>query len=348
MTSTRPARRRRTGFLPAIDGCEPRLLLSGVFARLSVPAARPVLAHRVHPAAFGLPTPLTDLSGTYMGQDGGLYGGGRNQADPVFATAVGGELSRIVPRDARGRPSPTGRIGLVALGQSTTRMYFSTFESIVRTHPGKLDRITTVNAGQDGNVLQTWAGSDGPWSTTASRVRSVGLSNAQVQVAWLQMAQIYPTQQGDFAQRTAHFGARLRTVLVRARQMFPNLRLVLVSSSMSTEYAPHTVLPEPYAYEDAFAVRAAIQQQEQGDPRWNWNPATGKVATPVVLWGPYVWATSQPRSDGFSWTPADTYDGVHPTARGAAKIAGLLWKQLCNDPWTRTWFLRPAIGHAAR
>jgi hypothetical protein len=323
-------------------------MLSGVVAAaIARPASNALLSH-ARPAVFGLPTPLNDLTGMYMGQDGGLYGGGRNQPDPLFAAAVSGELARIVPRDARGVASPTGRIGLVALGQSTTRMYFSTFEAFVRANAPKLNRITTVNAGQDGNVLQTWAGSDGPWATTVRRVQSVGLSNAQVQVAWLQMAQIYPVQQGDFAQRTASFDARLHAVLVRAKQLFPNLRLVLLSSSMSTEYAGHTVLPEPYAYEDAFAVRAAVEQQAAGDPRWNWNPARGKPVSPVLLWGPYVWATRQPRSDGFSWTPGDTYDGVHPTARGANKIASLLYRQLAGDPLERTWFLRPATaGHKA-
>jgi hypothetical protein len=114
-----------------------------------------------------------------------------------------------------------------------------------------------------------------------------------------------------------------------AQSLFPNLALIYLSSAPYQGYLARETHPEPYAYEGAFGVRQRILNQPA---------ATGR--SPVLLWGPYFWADGVvPRRDGLSWQRDDYQpDGVHPTSRGAAKAAGLLWSFFTTDPTARPWF----------
>jgi hypothetical protein len=63
--------------------------------------------------------PLTDMAGdTYKGEDGGLYGGGRNDPPPTLMALARVETARVVPLDDQGKPSREGKIGLVSLSMS--------------------------------------------------------------------------------------------------------------------------------------------------------------------------------------------------------------------------------------
>src|SRR5438067_3808894 len=62
--------------------------------------------------------PLTDLSETYKGEDGGLYGAGRNEPPPELAKAAKTETAKIQPLDEDGKPAPGGKIVLLSIGMS--------------------------------------------------------------------------------------------------------------------------------------------------------------------------------------------------------------------------------------
>src|SRR5947209_452873 len=70
--------------------------------------------------------PLTDLGPgmSYQGFDGGLYGQGSNQPPTGLLNAALGEAAAIQPLNRSGGLSPGGRIGVIAIGQSTTRQWF--------------------------------------------------------------------------------------------------------------------------------------------------------------------------------------------------------------------------------
>jgi hypothetical protein len=305
-----------------------------------MPTAMVARNPNVNASGGWLPAPLTELEGTYKGETGGLYGDGRNAPPGEHAQAIDHELTLVVPRDARGRVTQSGRIGLIAIGQSTNRIEFRAFSALA-SHRPVAPQVVLLNAAQDGMVLNNWAQAREPWAVALEEVRRAGLTRAQVQVAWLQLAQIFPWRYGDFAQRTAAYAERLGKVVRTARELFPNLRLVLLSSSKYSGYAPKGPNHEPFAYEDGFGVREAIRRQITGDPAWNWDPSRGRVVAPVLLWGPYKWSrAAQPRTgDGFSWTRADVGpDGVHDSRSGRRKIAELLWASLVHNPYTASWF----------
>jgi hypothetical protein len=339
--SRRPPSR---GLRPGAEGLDPRVLLTGL-APSPPPALRPAPA----PVDTTESIPLTDLVGmTYLRQPGGLYGDGRNDPPAAWLEAAAGELGGIVPRDRLGRPDPGGRVGLVALGQSTARMFFGAFQRLQRERDALVSpALVAVNAGRDGNVLSTWANTSAPWSASLASVAAARLSRNQVQVAWLQVAQTDADRYPDLASRTAAHVDGLGAIARRAQALYPNLRLLLVSAMHSTAYATGSAMPEPYAYQGGFAVRAAIARQQSGAADWNWDPNHGRVVAPLVLWGPYLWATARPRRDGFAWTPDDVAaDGTHPSAAGQRKGAEALWDLLAGSPATRPWFL--ANGAAAR
>ena len=108
----------------------------------------------------------------------------------------------------------------------------------------------------------------------------------------------------------------LVSILNLLHQEFPNLRIAYLSSRIYAGLATTPLNPEPYAYESAFAVRWVIRDQISGKPELNCDPARGEVKSPLVLWGPYLWADGiKPRkADGLVWTKQDLSprDGTHP------------------------------------
>src|SRR5687767_958890 len=74
-------------------------------------------------------TPLTDFvpGETYKGESGGLYGSNSNKPPRAHYTAALGAATGIVPRNAQGAPSVSGRIALVSIGMSNTTQEFSRF-----------------------------------------------------------------------------------------------------------------------------------------------------------------------------------------------------------------------------
>jgi hypothetical protein len=135
----------------------------------------------------------------------------------------------------------------------------------------------------------------------------------------------------------------MATILNIAKERYPNLQLACLSSRIYAGYASTPLNPEPYAYESAFSVRWLIQEQIKGDPKLNCHPAKGAVKSPLLLWGPYLWAdgTKGRKADSLVWNREDLAgDGTHPTnASGAKKVAELLLKFFQTNPLARTWYL---------
>ena len=138
--------------------------------------------------------------------------------------------------------------------------------------------------------------------------------------------------------------ANLVNALNIARHYYPNLRVAYLSSRIFGGYATTTLNPEPYAYEEAFSMRWVIQDQIKGEPRLNYDPARGEVKSPVVVWGPYLWAngTTPRKSDGFAWSPGDfvSSDHTHPDTSARQKVTDLLLRFLKTDAGSKRWFVK--------
>ncbi len=272
--------------------------------------------------------PLTELKGDYHGQDGGLYGGGRNDPPADLDVRAKEAIAQIRPLGADGKPAADGKIVLVSLGMSNTTMEFSTFKRIADADARKAGNVVIVDCAQGGRTAQAWAQNDQPWEEAVRRIGAAGVTPAQVQVMWLKQANAGPS--GGFPAATDKLRDDLRTDLKRAREKYPNLRLVLLSSRIYAGYATTGLNPEPYAFEGAFAVREVIRTQPEDGP--------------ALLWGPYLWTDGEKGRalDGLKWSREDfAADGTHPSRTGQEKVARLLLDFFTKNPHAKPWFTAP-------
>ncbi len=299
-------------------------------------------------------TPLTELgTAKYKGEDGGLYGGGKNEPPKPHLDAAMKEALKIQPLDADGKPSKDGKIGLVSVGMSNTTQEYSRFKQLADADSEKSPSVVIVDTAQGGQTGMRWADtSSALWRETDNRVQRAGLSPQQVQVAWMKQAEAGPAQYGDFPKHAKQLQENLVKSLANLKAKFPNLRIAYLSSRIYAGYATTGLNPEPYAYEEAFTMRWLIQDQIAGKPELNYDPAKGAVKSPLLLWGPYLWADGEtPRkADGLTYRKEDLSDrdGTHPSDSGRQKVADLLLKFLKVDATAKTWFMRGAPTANAR
>jgi hypothetical protein len=173
------------------------------------------------------------------------------------------------------------------------------------------------------------------------RLRQAGVTPQQVQAAWVKQALPGPANLGDFPKHAEVLKGHMVGLLDQAKRRLPNLRIAYLSSRIYAGYARTPLNPEPYAYESAFMVRWLIQDQVRGEPSLNFDPERGPVKSPLLLWGPYLWADGEKgrKIDDLVWKPEDLGpDGTHPSASGREKVARLLLNFMKTDPTAKGWF----------
>lgn len=307
---------------------------------------------------------LTDLTaGNYLGFSGGLYPSGTNSPPAAHRTLGLARAQAVRPLDTSGNPSATGKMVLLSIGMSNTTQEFCSADSSVMpcsawSFMGQAAADAAVNKGtlaivngaRSGQTAPDW---DSPTDMNYDRIRDtrlapLGLSEQQVQVAWVKVANAGPTVAlpatgADAYALLASMGGIVRALKLR----YPNLQQVFLSSRIYAGYATTALNPEPYAYESGFAVKwliqAQIDQVQSGgtliDARaGNLDP---NGVAPWLAWGPYLWADGlNPRSDGLVWERADLEaDGTHPAQPGEAKVGTQLLGFFKTSEFSRCWFV---------
>ena len=349
----------------------PRLLIATVLAGTSLAGCSSGDSSGLNPNPGGGPPPSTTVpisdmgQGTYLGFSGGLYPNRSNTMPAQHANAGFARANSIVPLDTSGNPSPAGRIVLLSIGMSNTTQEFCsqssdppcnswTFMGQAVADPAvNKTTLVIVNGARGGQTSSTW---DSPGDANYDRIRDsrlvpAGLSEPQVQIAWVKVANAGPTMSLPAAQADANQLITQMADIVRAlKARYPNLKQVFLSSRIYGGYATTTLNPEPYAYESGFAVKWLIQAQidqmqnggtvvdaRAGDLNYN-------TVAPWLAWGPYLWADgANLRSDGLNWLPADMEaDGTHPSQSGEQKVANQLMTFFKQSQHTRCWFVTGA------
>ncbi len=288
--------------------------------------------------------PLTEMTAEdrYKGEDGGLYGGGKNEPPPAHRAAARAETAKIQPLDADGKPAADGKIVLISVSMSNATQEFSTFKRIADADPEKSAKLTIVDCAQGGQAMAEWVPPTArPWMEAERRLEQAGVTARQVQVAWIKLANKGP--RGDLSEHGTKLKNDTLAVLHNARAKFPNLRVAYLGSRIYAGYADGPLNPEPYAYEGAFAARWLILDQVKGEAALNFDPKRGEVKAPLLLWGPYFWGDGlTPRkSDGLVWKREDLGgDGTHPSDSGRRKVADMLLQFFKTDAEAKTWFAR--------
>ena len=288
--------------------------------------------------------PLTEMTveDRYKGEDGGLYGAGQNDPPELLKAAATKVSENIVPRDADGVPTANGTIGLVSISMSNATQEYARFKQIADADNAKSPLVNIVDCAQGGQTMARWADPKAAcWVEADHRLKSAGVSLNQVQVAWIKLANAGPN--GELYEHGKQLDQDTRTVLSNITSHFPNLRIVYLGSRIYGGYADGRLNPEPYAYEGAFVCRWLIQSQMKGDAELNYDPDRGQVKSPLLLWGPYLWADGMtPRTaDKLVWERDDLVtDGTHPSNSGRQKVAEQLLTFFKTDANARTWYVK--------
>lgn len=290
--------------------------------------------------------PLPDLGvGTYLGQQGGLYPGGNNTPPPGHLSAVLTEAGQVVPRDAAGAPSPQGRIGMIALGMSVTSQTFGAWQELHSDFdPNRNPAVSLINGTTGGTTSDVWANATDPvWANAIQRTFAVGLTRAQVQVAYCFMIADYTDPFPIDAQKTRD---DFKNVARNLRTRFPNCRIAYLVTFPYLGYSTSGVpgRHEPYAYEDGFGAKWAIEDQINGDATVNFDPSAGPIEAPALMWGPYLWANGiVPSASGLTWQCSDfNPDGIHLSDAGRTKAGAVVNQLFTSDATSGAWYLLPA------
>jgi len=295
-------------------------------------------------ATVGLkPLPEMTAQDKYKGEDGGLYGAGKNEPPAAHAAAAKKETGTITTLDKEGKPAKDGRIVLISMSMSNATQEFSTFKRVADADAQKSPLLTIVDCAQGGQTMAAWANAQNKcWEVADNRLTQAGVTPKQVQIVWIKLANAGP--KGDLTEHGKKLEKDTIATIQNAKAHFPNLRIAYLDSRIYGGYATTQLNPEPYAYEGAFVVRWVIQDQIKGDTALNYDPEKGAVKAPLLLWGAYLWGdgTTPRKSDGLIWERKDLAgDGTHPTASGQQKVAGLLLNFFKTDSNTKTWFVKP-------
>lgn len=291
--------------------------------------------------------PLTDLgTGTYQGYQGGLYSGGSNQRPPGNEADGLAFANAIQPLDANGNPDPVnGKEVLIGIGMSAAHTDFDGFMLAAKADPTVNPKLVLVNAAMNGVLGTRYADpTDSVWSADLNyMVPQAGVTSNQVVAAWVSESDAIIS--GTFPTDMGKLKGQLQGIAQNLHKYFPNLKLAYYSSRYYTGYSNgilHPANDEPYAFESGFAVKNAIQDQINGLPALNYNPANGPVLAPWMSWGPYYWANGLlARNDGLVFTCQDAKaDGNHPSIpTGKQKDAQQILNFFKTDETATPWFL---------
>jgi hypothetical protein len=283
--------------------------------------------------------PLSNADGAdYKGNKLGLYGDGQNAPPAEHLKRAQAAAAKVVPLDAKGQTAADGKVVLMSVGMSNTTQEFSRFVQIAKGDAGKARDVVVVDAAQGGRAADDWASArrTQTWEEADRRLGQNGVTPQQVQVLWVKQARKGPASLGEFPAHARALEADLKNIVLLAKQRYPNLRLVYLSSRTYAGYAVSPLNPEPYAYESAFSVQWLIRSQATGEDK---DLAGADV--PALLWGPYLWTdgTKGRGQDKLVWEKADTAnDGTHPSRSGQQKVAELLLEFFKTDPTAKGWF----------
>jgi hypothetical protein len=333
---------------------------AGCAATSSVPNA-PALANCT--GSDTTKVPINDLgAGCYLSYHGGLYPGGTNELSGAHRGAGVAAAAQIAPLDANGAPSANGKYVLVSIGMSNTTQEFcndvngpgscqsGTFMAQAAADAAvNHTTLAIVNGAAGGRAASSWVSAS---SVEYDRIRDTwltpqGLSEKQVQIAWVKVANPGPTASLPKANADAFVLENEIGQIARAlKTRYPNLRQVFLTSRLYAGYATTTLNPEPYAYESGYSVKWAIESQmrqmsgglpdaQAGSLRYD----TGEA--PWLAWGPYPWAAgAKPRSDGLTWQASEfAADGTHPGTSARQKVGAMLLSFFRTSPVTSCWFV---------
>jgi hypothetical protein len=311
-------------------------------------------------------TPITDFAPgqLYLGTFPGFLYEGSNNPPLDHGTDGRSFAARVQPLDSQGRPSPNGKIVVAGIGfsnwtdelcdQENGQCFNESFLTTSAQDPQVNHKtLVVVDCAKPGQGADRWLDdSFRNYSYCQSQLQKAGVTEAQVQVIIYKNGNLNPTQsltrgavcsptsRADACQYEFFVGQTARFIKGR----YPNVQQMFLHSRIYAGYAkPHTLNPEPFAYEYGFAtkwlieaqivqLRTGVIDQTAGDLSYS--------AAPWIAWGPYFWASGTiPRKDGLTWVIRDysLSDLTHPAHPAVTKVSQMMLDFYLLSPYS-PWF----------
>lgn len=293
--------------------------------------------------------PLTDLTGkSWRGFIGGLYPDGTNNRPSSHKNKALIQAKNVKALDEKGVISSSGKIVWIGVGASNPRTEFLRFSNQMDTFALKNPALKLINTCIGGQGIQKMNNiDDNYWKQAEKQLSDSGLSNKQVQIAWIETDN---TQTGDttFPQAPQMLGEEFKTLLTTMKQLYPNLQLCYMTARAYSGYADPAIgssvgkgLLFPRDYLNGWAIKWLVEKQINGDTGYEFEGVSAPL--PFVTWGTYHWADgSVQRNDGLQWLcDLDIGgDGLHLSASGEIKSGQIMFDYFTGDETTQPWILQ--------
>jgi hypothetical protein len=96
-------------------------------------------------------SPLSELKGDeYQDYKGGLYPQGKNRPPKKYRKIGRNKADKVRPRDQDGELSSDGKIVLLSIGMSNTKVEFKVFQDIAESDKSVSDSVVIINGAEGG------------------------------------------------------------------------------------------------------------------------------------------------------------------------------------------------------
>ena len=164
------------------------------------------------------------------------------------------------------------------------------FVDLVNTDPSKNPHLVVVNGATGGATASLLASSTNNFWNAISYdyLPNAGVTPLQVVGAWILDVDGGPG--GTFPHDMTSLQSQLQSIAQNLQLKFPNIKLAYYSSMNYTGYSDGaaTLNPEPYAYESGFAVKNAIEDQDQRGSRHEFRPVKRRGGGALGGMGPLM------------------------------------------------------------
>lgn len=291
-------------------------------------------------------TPLTDfvLGDKFNGFTGGLYGNNSNLKPQRYMEDAMIIANEIKPLNVDGQVDPNGKIGFMAVGASNPRTEFNAFLTKIQTDSNINPRVKFINSCIGGQGIQKMnQANDNYWIQADKLIDSVGLTNKQIQVIWVETDN---TANGNtnFPQCAEELADEYYILFKTIKQLYPNVKICYLASRTYAGFATPTAggvgkgLLHPRDYFNGWANRFFIERLVNDLSGYDF---IGEHATiPFVTWGNYSWTDGNlARKDGFAVDCTADFgsDGLHLSALGEQKIGSLIYEFFKGEETAQAW-----------
>lgn len=287
--------------------------------------------------------PINELgSGYFRGYQGGLYPGGSNTLSGNYLQDLTQISDAIQPLDSNGQFSKGGYVVFIGVGASNPRTEFQAFQKMTDTFRNINKRLKTVNTCIGGQGVQKMnQANDNYWKQADKMMDSMGLSNLQVQIAWLETENT-ASADSSFPGGPRSLVSDVRVLLQMMKVKYPNLKVCYLSARTYAGWVSGGTgrgLEYPRDYYNGWAMKWVIDSAIYRANGFEYLGSTPEIPMPV--YSTYNWTNGeQLRLDGFS-VDCDTDfggDGLHLSIAGENKIGEQLFRFFNTDINTTKWF----------